>query len=107
VLAPCPDCGDVRVDIDACTLLLCVDDGRLAVAYLCPRCRRRDAVDLTRQSDRAPALVGAGIRVRTWHLPAELNEPRPGGPAFGGDDVLDWHAAMQSPDWLDELLGTD
>lgn len=106
VLAPCPDCGDVRVAIAACTLMRCMDDGRMAVAYRCPRCGRRDAIDLTGQPDRVPALLDAGVRLRVWHLPAELSEPRPGGPPFQAEDVLDWHLRMEDPDWLDELLGT-
>lgn len=104
VLAPCPDCGDVRVTVAACTLLRCMDDGRMAVAYRCPRCGRRDSIDLSRQADRVPALLDAGVRLRVWHLPAELRERHPTGEQFQPEDVLDWHLSMEEPGWLDELL---
>jgi predicted RNA-binding Zn-ribbon protein involved in translation (DUF1610 family) len=107
VLAPCPDCGDVRVDLGACTLLRCAETGAVGVAYLCPRCNKRDHIDLTSQPERVPALLEAGVVLRPWHLPTELFEPRPEGAPFDTEDLLDWHLRMDEPDWLDELHDAD
>jgi hypothetical protein len=47
-------------------------------------------------------LLAAGVRCTEWHLPAELREPHR-GPAICHDDVLDFHAVLERPDWFETL----
>ena len=47
-------------------------------------------------------LVGSGVRMQVWRLPAELREPR-GGPSLQPDDLLDFHLLLQTDTWFDEL----
>jgi len=51
----------------------------------------------------AASAVAAGVSLTRWRMPAELLEPRLGGPVTV-DEVLDFHVALQGDDWFDELL---
>jgi len=41
-------------------------------------------------------VLELGVQVTTWRLPGELFEPRPSGPPFTLDDVLDFHLLLKS-----------
>ena len=47
-------------------------------------------------------LVGSGVRMQVWRLPAELRE-RPAGPSLQPDDLLDFHLQLQQDDWFEQL----
>lgn len=70
-------------------------------SFVCPSCRlivnkpaERRVVDL---------LVGAGVKVVNWDLPAELSEPR-SGPPITYDDLLAFHFELGSEGWLDQVI---
>ena len=46
-------------------------------------------------------LVTLGAPVEQWHMPAELGEARPAGPALTWDDLLDFHLLLQRADWFE------
>ena len=48
-------------------------------------------------------LVTSGVRLVTWSLPAELDEPRSGDP-ITHDDLLDFHEVLESDDWMDAIV---
>ncbi len=50
-------------------------------------------------------LVGSGVRMQVWRLPAELKEHRP-GPSLEPDDLLDFHLHLQTEDWFAHLAAT-
>lgn len=47
-------------------------------------------------------LVGSGVRMQVWRLPAELREHR-AGPSFEPDDLLDFHLLLQTDTWFESL----
>jgi hypothetical protein len=51
------------------------------------------------------SLSAAGSRLVVWALPAELAELKQ-GPPICHDDLLDFHTALESPDWQAELAKT-
>jgi len=46
----------------------------------------------------------AGVRLELWTIPSELIEPRPIGPPFTHDDLIDFHEMLAAKGWFDELL---
>jgi predicted RNA-binding Zn-ribbon protein involved in translation (DUF1610 family) len=102
VRAQCDDCGIVRVTIADVALRVCADNRELSYVFRCPQCGGANA----RQSTDGiiGLLVRAGASVETWRLPAELFEARPLGPVLTPDDLLDFHLALEQPDWFDDLL---
>ncbi len=47
-------------------------------------------------------LVASGVRLVTWSLPDELNEPKVGRP-IDHDDLLDFHTLLESDGWMEDL----
>ena len=47
-------------------------------------------------------LVTSGVRMVTWHLPDEITEGHEGDP-IDHDDLLDFHALLETDDWMDGL----
>ncbi len=45
-------------------------------------------------------LVGSGVRMQVWRLPAELTEHH-SGPTLTPDDLLDFHLLLQSDVWFE------
>ncbi len=45
-------------------------------------------------------LVGSGVRMQVWRLPAELNESHQ-GPTLTPDDLLDFHLLLQTDAWFE------
>lgn len=100
IRASCPTCGDVELTVADVKVRVCAADNRGSYSFRCPACAMcvvKDAepriVDL---------LVSAGVDLEVWHPPAELSEPR-SGPPITHDDLLDFHALLQEPDWFDRL----
>lgn len=47
-------------------------------------------------------LVGSGVRMQVWRLPAELHEVRT-GPTLTPDDLLDFHLLLQNDGWFEQV----
>jgi hypothetical protein len=47
-------------------------------------------------------LVGSGVRMQVWRLPAELNESHR-GPTLTPDDLLDFHLLLQTDGWFESV----
>lgn len=104
IRASCAECGDVELRVDDVQVRVCADDNAGSYVFRCPRC------DMAVVKDAEPRVVdlllASGVVMTTWTLPAELLEHRLDQPAFTHDDLLDFHAALEGDDWLDELLGS-
>jgi hypothetical protein len=83
------------------TVRLCVDYQRWSYCFRCPGCGRA-TVDESDEPTIAP-LLGIGVPVQRWHLPAELAEPRPAGPMLAPDDLLDLHLFLHRADWFADV----
>jgi hypothetical protein len=86
------------------TVRVCSDDDSGAYSFRCPGC---DApVAKPASSHIVELLVSSGVRLEMWRRPAELLENHGGAP-LTPDDLLDFHVALERPDWLDELVPAD
>ena len=101
IRASCPTCGDVELTVDDVTVLVCAADNRGSYAFLCPRCMLAVAKDAEPRI--VDLLISSGVRLTVWQLPAELYEPRHGGP-ISHDDLLDFHHLLQEDGWFERLL---
>jgi hypothetical protein len=100
IRANCPSCGDVQLKSSDLTVRVCSDDERGAYWFRCPDCQMPVAKEASRRI--VDLLVGSGVRMQVWRLPAELQETR-GGPAIQPDDQLDFHLLLQTDKWFGEL----
>ncbi len=104
IRAQCPSCGDVRLTAGDLIVRVCTDNGSGSYQFRCPGC---DApVAKPASSHIVELLVSSGVPLVMWRRPAELLEHH-SGPPLNPDDLLDFHVALERPDWLDELVGTD
>jgi hypothetical protein len=101
VRVTCRTCGDQRVAASAVAARVCSDDGSASYHFRCPACGLLESRPMA--SSLVGSLRGAGVSLTRWRMPAELLEPRLGGPVTV-DEVLDFHVALQGDDWFDELL---
>jgi rRNA maturation protein Nop10 len=101
IRASCPSCGDVELTIADVTVRVCAADNHGSYTFRCPQCR--GAVVKDAEPRIVDLLVSSGVKLDVWQLPAELYEPK-SGPVIGHDDLLDFHALLQSDDWYDRLL---
>lgn len=79
---------------------VCSDDERGSYSFRCPDCHMPVAKDASRRI--VDLLVGSGVRMQVWRLPAELHEART-GPTLTPDDLLDFHLHLQSDGWFETL----
>jgi endogenous inhibitor of DNA gyrase (YacG/DUF329 family) len=100
IRANCPSCGDVQLRAADLTVRVCSDDESGAYCFRCPDCAAPVAKEASRRI--VDLLVGSGVRMQVWRLPAELQEAH-GGPVLQPDDLLDFHLHLQSDSWFDEL----
>lgn len=98
IRANCPSCGDVQLKAADLTVRVCSDDERGSYTFRCPDCRMPVAKDASRRI--VDLLVGSGVRMQVWRLPAELHETHD-GPALQPDDLLDFHLLLQTDEWFD------
>jgi hypothetical protein len=104
IRAQCPTCGDVRLTAGELTVRVCSDDDHGSYRFRCPGC---DApVAKPASAHIVELLVSSGVRLEMWRRPAELLEHH-SGPPLTPDDLLDFHVALERPDWLDELVRAD
>jgi uncharacterized protein YlaI len=101
IRASCPTCGDVELTIPDVTVRVCAADNRGAYTFRCPDCRGAVAKDAEPRI--VDLLVSSGVKLEVWQLPAEIYERRSGDP-IDHDDLLDFHALLQSGGWFDRLL---
>jgi len=89
----CPSCAEVRIDATKLTIRVCTDTKQWSYCFLCPAC----GYAVARDSDNGmlAEISGMGVKTVVWHLPGELSEPKPSGPPFTWDDLLDFHLSLQ------------
>ncbi|HVL33003.1 MAG TPA: hypothetical protein VM600_05415 [Actinomycetota bacterium] len=103
--ATCPTCGPVECTPADFTLAICEDYSPATFyTFPCPMCE--ETVQKPAEERVVELLIAEGVRPTSWNLPAELREAHD-GPAFTIDDVLDFHLAMEQPDWVERLLKTE
>jgi hypothetical protein len=100
IRANCPSCGDVQLKATDLTVRVCSDDESGSYTFRCPDCEMPVAKDASRRI--IDLLVGSGVRMQVWRLPAELHESHQ-GPSLQPDDLLDFHLLLQTDVWFDEL----
>lgn len=83
------------------TVRVCSDDESGAYTFRCPDCAMPVAKEASRRI--VDLLVGSGVRMQVWRLPAELLEEH-AGPALQPDDLLDFHLHLQTEGWFDRLV---
>lgn len=93
----CPYCGDVDLHSSEVTLTICSFRPWSFYSFTCPRCEQRIEKSATEQV--AMMLMSGAVRTAQWHVPAEALEPRP-ATALTHDDLLDFHAALESLETL-------
>jgi hypothetical protein len=101
IRATCTGCGDVELTTADVWVRICVTDQTSTYSFRCPSCA--DVVIKQAEAHVVELLRSAGVRTQTWHLPAELVEPRAGGAPISHDDLLDFHALLEAEDWFERL----
>ncbi len=100
IRANCPTCGDVQLKANDLVVRICSDDESGSYAFRCPDCAHPVAKDASRRI--VDLLVGSGVRMQVWRLPAELQESHL-GPTLTPDDLLDFHLLLQSDGWFESV----
>jgi hypothetical protein len=100
VRVTCPRCGDVEVGSAGVGVQLCISTGAATYSFLCPLCLV--IVSKPAGDQVVGALTGAGVRVVSWSLPAELAEVK-SGPPITHDDLLAFHLDLAAGGWEAEL----
>ena len=103
IRASCPTCGDVELTSADVQVLVCKTTNAGSYAFRCPDCRL--AVAKPAEARVVDVLVSSGVRLSTWDLPAELDEPHSGAP-ITYDDLLEFHFALQQQGWFDRLTAS-
>lgn len=102
ILVTCDDCGDVTVAGEHTVLVRHDRSDTVTLAYRCNHCGIRSATPVP--ESQLARLVARGFPFRSLGAPAELFEPRPIGPPFTADDVLDAHELLAGTDYITQLL---
>ena len=97
----CSDCGAVRLKLPDLMIRVCSDNQQWSFCFRCTACGRATSYDSSAAA--LDLLVTLGAPVEQWHMPAELAETRPVGPALTIDDLLDFHLLMRRADWFEQL----
>jgi hypothetical protein len=90
----------VELSVDNVQVQVCMSTSFSTYSFVCPVCQlivNKDASEAVVDS-----LNKAGARLMAWSLPAELSEPKL-GPRITYDDLLEFHLALESGSWQDEL----
>lgn len=102
VRAQCPECGDVKLQIDDLTVVSGHDaDLPSSYRFRCPVCGQIVTREAT--SRIVDLLVGAGAALETSRWPAELAELHV-GPPLTADDLLDLHVLLGTDTWFDDVV---
>lgn len=97
----CTDCGAVMLPLDALHVECFVGMPRASVAFVCRRCNRRGAAWVESRELWVIAAAGAALHVSA--RPAELDEHPPSGAPLAGDDLIDFHFALEADDWFERF----
>jgi hypothetical protein len=100
IRANCSSCGDVELTTRQVQVQVCASTEQSSYAFMCPRCHL--LVNKPAETRVVEMLESAGVKVVTWHLPAELDEAH-SGPPIDWDDILAFHFDLQRHDWLEQL----
>jgi hypothetical protein len=100
VRVSCDTCAEVNVAGRDVVVHMCVTTSALHFSFRCPMCGVRAGRPLDRSV--AHRLLKAGARLRSWTMPAELDEPH-GGLAFTYDDLIDFHFLLEQEHWTDRI----
>ena len=100
IRASCPTCGDVELRIGDVEVKMCSSTSEGSYVFRCPSCLL--AVSKPAEPNVVDVLVASGVRLSTWQLPAELEEPHY-GPPVSYEELLVFHFEIQGDDWLREL----
>jgi predicted RNA-binding Zn-ribbon protein involved in translation (DUF1610 family) len=103
VRASCPGCGDVELTTREVKVQVCTATDEGTYSFVCPTCRL--IVNKPAEERVIRLLVAAGAPVTNWDLPAELYEPK-GGAVITYDDLLAFHFALESDDWLGKVISS-
>lgn len=98
--ATCATCGDVELAVGSVQVQLCVTTSSASYSFVCPVCQLM--VNKEANDGIVESLTKAGARLIAWSLPAELYEPKV-GPRINHDDLLEFHLALESDSWQQEL----
>lgn len=101
IRASCPTCGDVELTSPDVRVLLCSTTYESSYAFQCPSCRL--AVAKPAEPRVVDVLLGSGISLSVWHMPAELDESHD-GPPISYDDLLEFHFQLRNEAPLETLL---
>ena len=103
IRAVCPRCGEVTLTAGDVEVQVCAQTQEGSYTFSCPACTQ----PVQRDADRrvVQILVSGGVKVRVWELPAELYESKT-GPPISWDDLLDFHAVLESDSWFERLEST-
>lgn len=102
VRASCPTCGDVEMTTRDVQVQVCESTTESTYSFLCPSCRL--LVNKSATDEVVDILVGAGVKVVAWSLPAELAETRLGA-VISHDDLLAFHLRLEEDGWLERAVG--
>jgi hypothetical protein len=100
IRATCPTCGDVELSSEQMQVLICSADQGASYAFRCPMCRLM--VNKPTDERVVDVLVSSGVMLRTWDMPAEIQE-RHDGPAISWDDILEFHFLLNDEGWLSRV----
>ena len=100
VRATCPTCGDVELDVDGLTAIVCGTTNEGSYAFQCPTCHV--AVVKPAEAHVIDLLASAGVRLSVFELPAELDEPHNGAP-LTHDDLLAFHDRLEQDGWFADV----
>lgn len=91
----CPFCGDVDLHSSQVTLTLASFRPWSYYSFTCPRCDQ--SIEKAANEQVATMLIGGGVNQVSWHVPAEVLEPKAATP-LTHDDLLDFHAELERLD---------
>ena len=97
VQVTCPSCGDIELAPHDIQLRVCSTQSASSYVFTCTRCEQI-VVKAASDGRVITLLSSVGVPTFHWDLPAELEEVKE-GPAITVDDLIDFHFALQRPDW--------
>ena len=101
IRATCPGCGDVELGVADLIALVCSTTQAASYSFRCPRCRMLVAKETGKQV--IDVLISSGVELRTWHMPAELDEPH-NGPPLTSVDLSSLRSELVRADWYERLV---
>ncbi|HUH08845.1 MAG TPA: hypothetical protein VML96_13675 [Egibacteraceae bacterium] len=102
IKATCPTCGEVGLTPHDIELRVDRQETDASFyAFKCPTCDGRVRKPADERVIRL--LISGGVAVLETEAEPEPPKPRFEGPAISHDDLLDFHALLQSPGWFDQI----